>query len=180
MILFLLVFHSYSQNRKSSKIKLFNNKPSVHISFEKKGKWQPLREDEKGEGIVLRLHNNMRYSISFCAFGISDGEQLAFRQKGSALVPNYAVELTNLSDPNEVDSNEIEQIKQNVPVGYLVGGICHVYTLKSGNSLLFAVPAEHLAKGLSIKIPFNYEWEEESEDNPTHFVYFNSASIPKK
>jgi hypothetical protein len=67
----------------------------------------------------------------------------------------------------------------DVPVGYNTGNTCSLFEVKSGKSLLFAVPAEHLVKGLSIKIPFSYEWEDETVNNPTHFVYFNSANIPK-
>lgn len=166
--------------KKASSVKLENQKPSIYITFEKAGKRTPLRENESDKGIWLKLHNNLRYSIRFCAFGISDGEQLAFFEKNSELGLNYDVEFTDSSSFLGSGSEEKKDNSMNVPVGYPVGGICHYYELKAGNSVVFSVPVEHLAKGLSIKIPFKYEWEEESEDNPTHFVYFNSLDILKK
>lgn len=166
--------------KKASSLKMESQKPSIYITFEKAGKRVALRDSESDKGVWLRLHNNMRYSIRFCAFGISNGEQLAFFEKNSELGLNYEVEFLNesnfLGSSGEGKTNALP----DVPVGYPVSGICHYYELKAGTSAVFSVPAEHLAKGLSIKVPFKYEWEEESEDNPTHFVYFNSADIPKK
>lgn len=169
-----------SSPKKAASLKLEAQKPSVYITFEKAGKRVPLRDDESDKGIWLRLHNNMRYSIRFCAFGISDGEQMAFFEKNSELGLNYEVEFLDESKFLGSSGGEKPNALPDVPVGYPVSGICHYYELEAGKSAVFAVPAEHLVKGLSIKVPFKYEWEEESEDNPTHFAYFNSASIPKK
>jgi hypothetical protein len=66
-----------------------------------------------------------------------------------------------------------------VPLGYPLGGTCHEVEIKAGDSILFAVPKKHLAEELSIKIGFSYGWEETGENNPTHFVHFNSYKLPK-
>lgn len=154
-----------------SKIKLVADKPNLSIDFEKQGEWQPFREGESGKGFWLRLHNNMKYSIRFCAFGVAEGVQLAFHEKDSQLIVKYDVEVT--------DSSLFDKTKRDVPIGFNTGDFCHYFELDSGKSVLFAVSKEHLEKGLSIKIPFHYEWEEDWENNPTHFVYFNSLKIPK-
>lgn len=186
LLFFTVLINSVeSQNKarssiKAAGIKLESRKPSIYITFEKTGKRVALRDDESEKGVWLRLHNNMRYSIRFCVFGISDGEQLAFFDKNSDFGVNYEVEFFDesrfLGTSSEAKSNALPDI----PAGYPVGGICHYYELWPGKSVTFSVPAEHLTKGLLIRVPFKYEWEVESEDNPSHFVYFNSVDVPKK
>lgn len=158
---------------KASNIKISADNPSVYITFEKFGKRTPLREGESEDGMWLRIHNNIRHSIRFCSFGTSEeGEQLIAPNNEFQIGINYDIEITNYK--------LFGKTRADAPNGYPTGSLCFGYELKAGKSVLFSVPAEHLVKGLSIKIPFKYEWEEESEDNPTHFVYFNSESIPKK
>lgn len=156
--------------KKASALKILEGKPSIYISFERLGKRTPLRDTETDEGVWLRLNNNMGYSIRFCSFGISDeGEQLIASDKNSQIGINYDIEVTN--------SRLFDKTRYDIPSGYRTGSLCFGYELKAGKSIVFAVPKEHLAKGLSIKIPFNYEWEDETENNPIHFVYFNSLSL---
>jgi hypothetical protein len=177
--LFVLSFTTEAQNKKRAVCKitkptLIADKPGVYVSFEKYGKRTPLREDESGEVVWLRLHNNMRYSISLCAFGISEeGEELIMYSKNTQVGVRYDVVL------NPVPITE-ERPNIDVPLGYNTVSTCHLFEVKPGKSMLFAVPVEHLVKGLSIQIPFSYEWEEKTVDNPTHFVYFNSLSLPKR
>jgi hypothetical protein len=158
---------------KKTAFTLLTEKPGVYIDFERAGKRPPPGDDVSDEAVWLKLHNNMRFSIKFCAFSLIDekGNLLTYEEAGEIGL-NYEVELTNPS--NFVGT------QSDVPTGNKSTGLCHVFTLEAGKSIVFSVPAEHLIKGLSIKVPFNYEWEKESEDNPTHFVYFNSARIPKK
>ena len=178
-ILALIVVPCLGQKNKSVKsnrqigVKIDKKQPSIYITFEKYEKRTPLREDESDNGIYLRIHNNLRYAIRFCAFGISEeAEQLIAYSKDTQTGINYDVV------QNPVGRTQ-RQPKIDVPSGYPTGGICHYYNLVGGKSLLFAVPKEHLIEGVSLKIEFSYDWEEESEDRPTHFVYFNSLDIPK-
>lgn len=176
--IFVLPFDAMAQNKtkNSKKIKspvVVKNKSGVYVSFERFGKRVPLRENEKGDGAWLRLNNNMLYSISVCIFGISDKAELFMdSEKNTQVGIEYDVLLNPIS---ETDQRPII----DVPIGYNTDSVCQIYTIKSGKSLMFAVPLEHLVKGLSIKIPFNYGWEEEMINNPMHFVYFNSLSLPK-
>jgi hypothetical protein len=163
---------SISSNRQAS-IKIDKKQPSIYITFEKFGKRTPLRDNESGDGIYLRFHNNLRYSIRFCAFGISDeAEQLIAYSKDTQMGLNYDVILNPLGIAQQ-------RPKIDVPLGYPTGSTCFYYELKGGKTMVFAVPKEHLIEGVSIKIGFSYEWEEEWEKRPTHFVYFNSLDIPK-
>jgi hypothetical protein len=178
LFLFVSSFTAEAQNKIRTAGKVPNptviaNKSGVYVTFERFGKRTPLRDDESGEGVWLRLNNNMRYSISVCAFIIpEEGEQLNTFNKNAQMGVKYDVVLNPVAITDERPNID-------VPVGYNTGNTCSLFEVKSGKSLLFAVPAEHLVKGLSIKIPFSYEWEDETVNNPTHFVYFNSANIPK-
>ena len=199
LFVFLLVALSvtqilFGQNSTLKKIspsgeKIAKDKPSVSLSFEKVGKRKPLREGESDEGIWLRLHNNTRGAIFFCAFGISeDGERLAFYvMKGRELGINYEVERmpseSHGGTPrNAKEDNNSKNELSDIPTGYKVGGVCHVYTLPSGKSVSFSVPREHLAKNLSVKMQFGYEWESDYSsrwEEPEHYVRFYSSSLPE-
>jgi hypothetical protein len=176
--LFVLSLTVEAQNRiragKAPNPTLVAGKSGVYVTFERLGKRTPLRNDENGEGVWLRLHNNMRYSISLCAFGITEkGEQQITYGKDTQIGVKYDVVL------NPVALTE-ERPNIDVPTGYNTGSTCHLFRVKSGKSFIFAVPAEHLVKGLSIRIPYIYEWEDETINNPTHLVFFNSLNIPQK
>jgi hypothetical protein len=161
-----------SPTKKGSDFILLPDKPGVYISFERVGKRPPPGDDVSDEAVWLRLHNNMRLSVTFCAYSLVDEKgYLLSHEEAGELGLNYAVELTNPS--------KFSGTKSNLPTGKPTTGFCHVFTLGAGESVVFSVPAEHLVKGLSIKIPFHYEWEGEGGNNPTHFVYFNSSNIPK-
>lgn len=172
----LLVAGSYAQgslnkSKSQTSVKLSSEKPGVYISFERLGKRMRLRDDEGDDGVWLRLVNNMRFSIRFCSFGISEeGDRLIASQKNFGVGVKYDVELTN---PQIFD-----EAKNKMPIGYGSRSSCFLFELKPGSFISFSVPNEHLVKGLSIRVPFNYEWEKLTEDNPRHFVLFGSSSLP--
>jgi len=199
LLVFLLVALSVTQilvgqNSTLKKIspsgeKIAKDKPSVSLSYEKVGKRKPLREGESDEGIWLRLHNNTRGAIFFCAFGISeDGEKLRFYEKGGEIGVSYEVEKmpsgtqgTGTPRNAKEDGNSKNELS-DIPTGYRSGSVCHVYTLPSNKSILFSVPREHLAKNLLIKMEFGYEWEGDYSsrwEEPQHYVRFYSSSLPE-
>jgi hypothetical protein len=177
-LLLFVLFNSVEGQKKNesfkvSNVKVSDDKPSIYISFERFGKRTPLREGESEDGIWLRIHNNIRYPIRFCSFGISEeGEQLIASNKESQIGINYDIEITSYK--------MFGKTRVDAPSGYPTGDLCFGFQLNAGKSVAFSVPAEHLVKGLSIKTPFKYDWENETEINPTHFVYFNSLDLPKK
>jgi len=146
--------------------KIIADKPGVFITFEKFGERPPVREGEGTDGIWLRLHNNMRYPINFCIFGLSRESTLPVKPEENTQIGVY---YDVVSNPRaETDNRPLAKI----PFGYPVLGTCQDFNLKAGRFLRFAVPKEHLADGLSIKIGFHYGWENVWEPNPTHYVHF--------
>lgn len=168
-------------NKASNAVRLTKGKPSVYITFERRGKRAPLESGESNEGVWLRLHNNTRWEISFCAFGVPEVygeagvyyevEKIPFQESGGS----YA----------QTMQGDTPARRENIepPIGYRKGHVCHVYKLPPGKSIVFSVPREHLAENLAIKVAFNYGWEE-SEDiisglEPQHSVYFYATSLPR-
>lgn len=175
------VRHTANAQFGETNAKVSTDYPSIYITFEKRGSRKPLRDDETGAGIFLRLHNNLKTSIRFCAFGISNGERMAFYSEGGEIGINYVVDREAVG--SSVGSSDVRRPKKEIvtplPIGYPSAGFCHSFELASGTALGFAVPVEHLSRDLLIKVPFNYQWERVSEENPSHFVSFSSSDLPK-
>lgn len=72
---------------------------------------------------------------------------------------------------------------RNPPVGYDTGDMFSSSWLPPGQTVVFSVPREHLAKHLAIYIRFNYEWEYGERtfrrDEPQHRVYFRASDLPE-
>jgi len=160
----LLITPVFAQKKEknSSDVRLVKDQPHVYVSFEREGQIEPLYEGESDKRIWLRFHNNSKWKVSFC------------------------FELTP-KEYGEVGAKyEIERLSgAGVVPGTRGGDTCAYTTLKTGKSLLFSVPREHLAEGLAIKIQYTYEWEFDPDgsdnlDEPKHYVFFYSAEIPKK
>ena len=164
LIFATLFIPALAQKRKmnSSDVRLVKNLPNVYLSFERTAKIDPMYEGESNQRIWLRFHNNSRWQVMFCSglipkeYGETEIEYEIERYEGSGEIPG-----TRSSDS------------------------CGYFLLKSGSSVLFSVPQEHLFKGLAVKIQFRYEWEIEPDGSdsllePKHFVYFYSSDIPNK
>jgi hypothetical protein len=142
-------------------VRLDKNKPSIYITFERRGKRQPLYEGEVDEGVWLRLHNNTRWTVYLCTFGVENsyGDVGLF----------YSVERR---------SPQYRMADSRIPLGYQPGHVCHMVNLEPGTSLLFSVPADHVAPGLKIRITFNFSWERYGNvlagNEPQHSVSFNA------
>ena len=152
-------------------VKRTEGKPAVYISFERIAKRTPVRQDERLDGVWLRLNNNMKFAIRACTFGISEtGVPLIAPDAKSQLGLKYDVEVVN--------STLFNPARQRVPSGYAFGTSCVEDEIRPGGYLSFSVPKEHLAEGLAIKVPFEYEWEPIGGGYTQHFVYFPYTSIP--
>jgi hypothetical protein len=189
-LLFFVCFPSLSYvhaqrkaaNKARSAVRLTKGKPSVYITFERKGKREPLDAGESNIGIWLRLHNNTSWNISFCASGVPEEygevgmyyevEEIPFRESGGSS--------TQAMQEKTLPKKE----KREIPPGHRIGHVCHVYKLSPGKSIVFSVPREHLAENLAIKVAFNYGWED-LEDiisglEPQHSVYFYATGLPSE
>lgn len=68
--IFALTYQGFGQDKVRSSFKVINDKPSVYISYDHKGKQSPLSQGESENRIWLRLHNNTKLKIFFCEFWV--------------------------------------------------------------------------------------------------------------
>lgn len=152
-----------SRSRSNLDMRVVADKPTVFISFVRIGPRKPLEEWESDQGIWLRVHNNTKWSLIFNAAGVPDSSY------GDAVL-FYRIERTDGE-------------QGRLPIGYQ-RHVSSVIQLASGQSLLFSLPREHLAKGLAIQVAYNYEWELTKDrafirqGEPRHLVLFDSSQIP--
>jgi len=55
--------------------------------------------------------------------------------------------------------------------------------IPKGQSIVFEVPKEHLARNVALYVYLRYEWEDlgkETLDGPVHLVYFRVIDLPKE
>lgn len=173
--------YSNSAKERERSIKLKKDKPTVFISFVRFGRREPLEVGESDQGIWLRLHNNTRWVVWVPSFGVTK----EFGDMGL----HYTIERF----PSPVSSIVIGPVEPNcpkkdvakdTPVGYIPRDTKTFRPIKSGKSILFSVPREHLAPGLFIRISFHYDWENFVDailgTEPEHFIAFSSALIEQK
>jgi hypothetical protein len=156
----------YSFFSQTQRVKLTPNKPSAYIKFERIGKGEPLEIDEGNERIWLRLINNTKWTVTLFEFDMIEGNA------GKGLY--YEIE-------REIDNG----LPKEVPIGYRRTGdaFSPAALLKSGKSILFSVPREHLVENLTIRIDFNFIWERNkekaysTESEPRHSIYFSASDL---
>lgn len=158
-----------SQNQLNN-ISLEANKPDVYITFDKITTYKSNR-NETYEVVWLRLHNNLKGSISFYDYD----ESLTPTGK---IGIHYIVEKQLKYDkPSSRDSSPL-------PLGFPPYDAPTFYELKSGKSFLFGIPKPHLIEGAKIRIQIFYPWEVGQElqinRNPEHFVYFYESEVPRE
>ena len=175
---------------------LSSGKPTVYITFERAGEREPVYAKESNRGIWLCIHNNTRWSISFCTeslyigtkttpLRLSDGRGALGLRDGVEISPCYEVEAVRgyESERTRDGGLVIEKPVQvpPLPVGTR-GDVFSVSWLPPGRSVIFSVPREHLAKHLAIYVLFNYEWETSERDvgdgEPHHRLYFRASDLP--
>lgn len=148
-------------------VRLISDQPSIYIAFDKRGKRTPLFQGETDQGIWLRLHNNTRWTIYLCTFGVDKefGDYGIFYD--IEVRPTWKTRI----DP------------AHVATGYQVAHVCNVHDLEPGKSWLFSLPESHLAKGLRIKVAFSFSWERYGDVlaglEPQHAVLYQLPDDPK-
>lgn len=145
----LLSINNFSaQTNKSEenkeKVRIDQTKPIVYIDFVKLGEEKPLYVNDSKQRVYLKLVNNSKWSIYVNAFVYGDKEE----KRGLY----YEVERERLNTRNTFDDTEI-------PTGYRQGDTRSGATeIKSGDSINFSVPRNHLAENLKIRSDFDFEW----------------------
>lgn len=149
--------------QQKSSLLLNSEKPSVYVSFVKKGPLAGLYQGDSDMRVWLRFNNNTRMPIYACdrsvppAYGDAELERNVYKSHslGRTLVPT---------------------------LGFGHGDACHVREIASGKSVLFSIPAEELAERMIIQIPFTYgfrgDWHEDMFDGIESVVGFGADQIP--
>lgn len=163
---FLMPAQAQKKGTTSVDVRIVQNRPNVFISYEQVGKREPQDVGDSDEGVWLRFHNNSKWQVGVCMFEVSkENGDMGF---------NYEVERYENAGSEEV------------PIASDPEGSCSIGLIKSGKSLVFSLPREHMAEGLAIKVRFRYEWESDTNiiagggREPLHYAYFYSLDIPKK
>jgi hypothetical protein len=141
---------SAAENVKKPHRNLQNNftidktKPLIYIDFVRLGEEKPLYADDARERVYLKFVNNSKWSIFISGFVYGRNEE----KRGLY----YEVEKRR-KFMGELDSGE------EIPTGYRQGHVGSPSSeLKSGKSINFSVPRNHLAKDLLIRVEFDFEW----------------------
>lgn len=150
-----------AQKDTSIPLKIIKTESSVYITFDHKGKKEPLFEGDSENRIWLKLHNNTKLKIFLCQYSVD-------KEYGDI---GIFYEVERFAYFNEYKNEKI-------PDGYGRADTCNIYILSSGKSVSFSVPSESLSKGLRIKTQFFYgwtgDWKEDIYDGTISFVKFGN------
>lgn len=159
ILFFIFVSLTFGQSRKfeHSKYIIKKSLPSIYISFVKLTEWTNSN-DEKETLVWLRFHNNTIWKVILKArSGIGKDDVSLF----------YEI----MDDDFKIIDSEL----------------CHVCSTiwsSSGKSILFAIPIVRLKQSFSMRISYNYEWEDypysDLQNEPQHFVYFKTRAFLKQ
>jgi len=146
-----------SAQRRTVNPRLSKARPSVYITFEREGKIASSSTGEVEETLWLRLRNNTRWPIILDMNGVP-------KEYGDAALFHDV-----LSEGKVIAEDRCHA--------------CSFNPLPPGHHLVFTVPSADLVKGYSIRVRFNYGWEDENDvaggREVEHFVYFHSADLKK-
>lgn len=156
--------------RSTSDVRIEALRPTVFLEVEKLG----------GEHIEIRLQNNSNVNIAVrtSSFYLND-ESLRDRNPVSILPSDKEIRTLHCyverSDPT---SQQGCIPKVSYPHSSFDSWIL------AGKSIHFVVPTRWLKPGLSIYVPFQYEWELSEQlifnNEPKHRVYFRGVDLPKR
>lgn len=187
----------HKQGTSKADVVLSRGKPTVYVTFERAGERKPVHAEESNKGLWFRLHNNTRWTISFCtessyigrktsALRLSDGRVVLGLRESTEVSACYEVEVVRAYESGRTQDGGLFMERpvniQNPPIGTR-GHLLGTSWLPSARSVIFSIPREHLAKYLAIYVSFNYEWETGERDTgrgePQHRVYFLASDLPE-
>jgi hypothetical protein len=145
-------------------------RPTIYLEVE--------RNDH--EQVWFRLHNNTRFSLAVrtVSFYRNRGGKVGLGDGNLTSVLPADVEIRTLHyyvEKDDPSSKHVSAPEVGYPDSYFVSWI------PAGNSILFAVPSSRLRPGLSVYVPFQYEWELSEQlifnGEPEHRVYFRGVDL---
>lgn len=156
LFLFTTVALGFAQGMSSKAVKkLVADRPSIYIEYQQLGR---SISGEQEEFLWFRLQNNTKWSLRVRASG----------------------GITNLGDKTLFYSilSSYDKVGFDYPCR-----VCSIILLRSGQSILFGVPREHLANAYALRLTYSNEWENDLDVHaglePTHFVFFYVKNLPK-
>lgn len=191
VLVFLSASFSFAQTSESSCALINNARDSFFIEFER-------IEDKQNDGgkkrknIILRLKNN-----STCSIQLTSADLEHFRVKEN-FPPNTSAQqkIEQIKNPKWREINNDEFIPRFEFVTELTvynslyvqrlsdaSDITFSFSLKGGNSILFAVPFKNFEKKLLVLVPFEFKWEtnraKDSFGGDTHhLIWFSYSNLP--
>ena len=190
-----------------STVRLNPNRPSVYLEFVRAGVCRPSEywtpcvgtrgeiAEEPYDAVWLRITNNSRWPINFDAvsthvtanidlYKLPDGKLVTSTQQGAEVKARYRVDGEIVWERVEGSKGvEHKLVDVKVPIVNRVVSISTRVWLPPGRSSLFVVRRDHLAKHLSVYLPYKYLWDGDQNDTvssePTHRVYFSWYELQK-
>jgi hypothetical protein len=150
--------------------KINDVKPTIYLRFERR---------DKGK-MWLRLYNNTKWAVAVQTF------TFYFNRQHSTTLGNGKSVFALPSD-EDIDSlyyyveKEPAASKEMKVPELFHGDSFSISWIASKGSILFSVPISQLGTGLMIYVPFQYEWELNSQlifnNEPQHRVYFRASDL---
>lgn len=142
-------------------------KPSIFISYERETSEQNAK-GQKIKQVLLRLHNNSNCDFEVETTDVSEDRTL-FKEE-LIKQPNGDVITTYVQNPSEgallpiyYDIQETQK-KWWKPANYdSYRDLANGYSIPPGRSVIFPIDEKYFRKKISISIPFNYIWEDNSK-----------------
>jgi len=160
-----------AESKVSSKIvKVDDGKPTVYLAVDRNDK----------ERLWLRLKNNTAWAIAVRTYSFYFN-----RKQATSLAIGSSVFI--LPSDQNIDSlhyyveKELRTRSRTNPPDLGYPDSFSISWIPAQGSILFAVPVKHLAPGLMVYVPFQYEWELNTQmifnKEPEHRVYVRGVDL---
>lgn len=207
----LFVFFVLVENKGTTQANLQNNKtlrdkPSVYLTFERVGKYEPICADQPQDGIILRLHNNSPWAINIDAspldlnenknlsIRLESGDEVESLDEGAEVKMCYEIEQEPVTLPTKKGKTFLLDAPVKIPLPK-IETFCSCkwrdvrtsarrgYWIRPAASILFSIPRKAMKNHLKVYTSFHYEWESVKgdlrRDEPRHQVYFYASDLPE-
>jgi hypothetical protein len=164
VIFVLVLLNTYVNAQQKSAFLVEPEKPSVYISFIKKGQLPALYQGDSDSRVWLRFTNNTRMPLFVCDRSVPSAY-------GDTELPRKVYKSHELG-------------REFMPkLGFYSGDACHLREISAGKSVTFSVLAEELGDRMIIQVPFTYgfrgDWHEDMFDGIESVVGFGADQIPR-
>jgi hypothetical protein len=145
MILSVAVSPQTTKSQTTAKVVLDTTKPIVYLQIDHAGPRKPAEDDEPARGLWLRLVNNSVLPIEVKTDGTDPD--------GNMVVPDIVAPRFR-----PLPKSGPRPGPARMPQGYFSGSdVYHLQIIDPGKDLVIVLPANHLAYGWNIQIPFQFK-----------------------